>query len=292
MNLKLRNLAIVGLAGILLAAGAYLLSRSTSGFVIPAECLQAQSLSDHVECLKPAMQTATNNGNIKTALSSLSDAFLAGKLDDCHALAHELGHVAFARTTNVTVALSAGNALCTNGYYHGVVEAGVRNIPGTVDVKLVFQQFCGSFPHNTPEYDSCVHGLGHGFLLQGSQSLSNALTSCAQLPGDAERDRCEGGVFMQNAMRSVYMEDKAYEQAAPKGCDGLNLSATQAQHCAGQIGEIAMFHYRHDLEKALALCDRATGAPFVAACRSGAAEEAASVKAQRANPSLSTTHRH
>ena len=47
---------------------------------------------------------------------------------------------------------------------------------------------------------NCAHGLGHGFMRIHENEMPESLDSCDSLSDDWERERCYGGVFMENVV--------------------------------------------------------------------------------------------
>ena len=236
----------------------------------PAECVRLASHAERARCLDPYFHAAARSGRTRTALRALTDLVRAGSLDDCHHLAHDFGHVGFEVQGNLAAAMRAGDASCLNGYYHGVVEAAVHHaaMQGTLEIAGM----CAELRNEGAAYDACVHGLGHG-LMHVSGDVLQSNRTCATLPDDYARRRCVDGVYMQNSMRYLDLDDAHYRAAAPRACDGLSLPPAELDSCNGQIGEIAMFYYRHDLNAALEICRAIGSGPAAAACERGARDE-------------------
>ena len=108
----------------------------------------------------------------------------------CHPIAHTIGAGALRRFHgDVGRAFADGAATCGSGYYHGLLEwklAGLseEEVPGLArtvckDTRAGASQFI---------YYQCVHGLGHGLMLD----------LCHGLATDFDQVSCSGGVFMEN----------------------------------------------------------------------------------------------
>ena len=245
---------------------------------IPAECVRMATHAEQARCLNPYFHDAVRSGRTRVALGQLADLVRAGTLDDCHHLAHDLGHVGFETQGNLATALRAGGADCLNGYYHGVVEAAVHQ--AAAQGPLEIGGMCRELRGEAMAYDGCVHGLGHGLMLVYNDVM-RARRMCDALPEGYARQRCAGGVYMQNSMRFLDLDDARYRTTAPRACDGLPLPADDRALCNGQIGEIAMFYYRHDLNKALGVCRVIGNRTDAASCERGARTELATSRLER-----------
>jgi hypothetical protein len=236
----------------------------------PAACLRLATHVEQAQCLDPYFHYAIRSGLTRETLRTLMDFVRTGVLDDCHYLAHVFGQVAFEVSGRLPIALREGSADCLNGYYHGVVEAAVQQ--AAMEGKLQIAELCKGARPGGPAYDACVHGLGHG-LMRVYNNVLRSRQECGKLANDYARDRCIGGVYMQNSMQYLNLNDAGYRAAAPHACDGLALPPDDLAQCFGQIGEIAMFYYRHDLPAALEICRAVGSGGDAAACERGAREE-------------------
>jgi hypothetical protein len=245
----------------------------------PAECVRLTTHAERARCLAPYFHAAARAGQTRAALRTLMDLVRTGALDDCHHLAHDFGHIGFDVSGNLAAAIRAGDADCLNGYYHGVVEAAVQHetSQGTPEISGM----CAELRGDGPAYDACVHGLGHGLMHVSGDDVMQSRRTCTTLPDDYARQRCVDGVYMEGSMRYLDLDDAHYRAFAPHACDGLALPPDERDVCNGQIGEIAMFYYRHDLKAALAICRAIGSGPDGAACERGAREELETSKLER-----------
>lgn len=251
---------------------------------LPQQCLSERHLMNQARCFEPYLQASVKAARIQEAIGTLASLIHEGKLDDCHMLAHHLGHLAYPAHGDVARAIRAGDKRCGNGYYHGVVEAALHpsNAAGHSHSPADPASLCVGLKGDEAAYDGCVHGLGHGFMHASGHDVYESLKNCGRLPAAYEQHRCEGGVFMENAMRYLDLDDESYLREAPRACDGLVLAGNRSHLCANQVGEIAMFYFRHRLDRALALCEAMANPTARAACRQGAEEEGASIAQERA----------
>jgi hypothetical protein len=245
----------------------------------PAECVRLATHAERARCLEPYFRAAARSGQTRTALRTLMDLVRTGSLDDCHHLAHDFGHIGFDVSGNLAAAIRAGDADCLNGYYHGVVEAAVMQ--NASEGRLDIAGMCDELRDDGTAYDACVHGLGHGLMHVSGDDVMQSRRTCATLPDQYARQRCVDGVYMENSMRYLHLDDTHYRASAPRACDGLALPPVERETCNGQIGEIAMFYYRHDLEAALGIC-RAIGIQTdESSCEHGARGELETSKLER-----------
>ena len=124
-------------------------------------------------------------------------------LNDCHQIAHSIGHAALARYHgNASVALGRGAMTCSSGYYHGIVEQALRGVPRDQVAKKARHMCTGSVAKSEFTLYQCVHGLGHGLMIYSYDDLPYALHVCDQLRTQWDQVSCTGGVFMENQSSS------------------------------------------------------------------------------------------
>ena len=129
---------------------------------------------------------------------SESDDYVAR---DCHQVVHDLGNDAAEHYGDVGIALTYEGSACWSGYYHGVVEYAISQFEGTE----LFEEMPGicttaaereySFTHY-----NCVHGLGHGVMLNLDGDLFGSIPYCETLPDRWELSSCVGGAIMENVV--------------------------------------------------------------------------------------------
>lgn len=125
----------------------------------------------------------------------LSDAGGGSSLD-CHQQAHLLGRIAYEVYGGYV--FTQGNELCHSGYYHGAMEAFLKE-KGTVHIADDMKTLCSSFPTTFGQYE-CYHGVGHGVMAYEDYDLPKALATCKKLPDDFSKNSCFGGAFMENIL--------------------------------------------------------------------------------------------
>lgn len=120
---------------------------------------------------------------------------------DCHQVVHDLGNDAADYYGDVGIALTYEGSACWSGYYHGVVEYAISQFGGTelfdempnICTTAAKEQY--SFTHY-----NCVHGLGHGVMLNLDGDLFGSIPYCETLPDHWELSSCVGGAIMENVV--------------------------------------------------------------------------------------------
>jgi hypothetical protein len=120
---------------------------------------------------------------------------------DCHRIAHTIGSAALAHFKgNVAKTYSHGSPSCASGYYHGILERAFANVVSERGLIRVARSLCrGAGVRRMGFLDyQCVHGLGHGLMIQTGYDLPTALSVCKGLQTRWDETSCTGGVFMEN----------------------------------------------------------------------------------------------
>jgi hypothetical protein len=230
---------------------------------LPTQCLRRSTEPEVAKCLRPTFRRAAATRRVGATLDALEQAVRSGRLDDCHALAHELAHVVVARVRGVDRALALGGSQCSDGYQHGVVEAaGVRADPALCARR-----------RSEDLRDACHHALGHRYLIEASYDVPAALARCRERLRGQAAERCTDGVMMENSMQFMRLGASLYTLHAPHACDGLRLEGRLRETCYEEIGEVAMFVFRHRLARARHVCARVADGYGRRACNAGARAE-------------------
>ncbi len=126
-----------------------------------------------------------------TTFSAYRDVLAAdpSAYNDCHAVAHQLGHVAY-ETYGFAKAMSYQDAICGGGFIHGIVEAKF----GEMDEVDLLQEIATTCDAATDE-ENCVHGVGHGLMLVTYLDVDRSLSYC-DLFDASVRHHCFDGVWM------------------------------------------------------------------------------------------------
>jgi hypothetical protein len=122
---------------------------------------------------------------------------------DCHQRVHKVGRFSYELFGNK--AFTVLNSECMSGYTHGVTEAffhehGTENLNKNLELICQGQQ-SGFYAHQ------CFHGVGHGLMAYNDYDLPVALKSCDNLQGDASKESCYTGVFMENVVGAIAVDE-------------------------------------------------------------------------------------
>jgi hypothetical protein len=134
-----------------------------------------------------------------------------GVESNCHRIVHNIGSASLARYEgNVARAFSEGDAICWSGYYHGILERSFANATTQAEMGTIARTVCEDDGVRADTFIAyqCVHGLGHGLMIQSGYNLPAALEICDALATDWDQTSCTGGVFMENISSSYGVKSK------------------------------------------------------------------------------------
>lgn len=170
--------------------------------VATANCSGA-SATDYI-CYQQRYRDLVRDYGVETAFAELKNELPTNEFarSNCHLLTHFIGRAAADLSSDVGTVYSHGDNFCGSGYYHGAMEAIVVKI-GPDKVLEEANTLC----ENLDRYQkysfyhyNCAHGLGHGFMDIKDDDLFSSLETCDALTDSWERNRCYGGVFMENVV--------------------------------------------------------------------------------------------
>jgi hypothetical protein len=152
-------------------------------------------------CYQRAFRALVDAKNPAVALDKLdalskTDTYV---LRTCHPLAHEIGHLAYAKYKSVTVAEGYARETCWSGYHHGLMESYISQFDDG-QLRSRMNTICkqdADHPYSLAYYN-CWHGLGHGLTIRFAQDIFRSLKFCNAITHSWERQSCYSGVFMQN----------------------------------------------------------------------------------------------
>jgi len=168
-------------------------------------------------CLEQAFGNLAYNAGPRSSLAEFDRRRAVDNTvaTDCHRIAHTIGSAALARFKgNVAKTYSQGSPSCASGYYHGILErafVGVDSEHGLIKAARSLCSGAGVRRMGFLDYQ-CVHGLGHGLMIQTGYDLPTALSVCRHLQTRWDEISCTGGIFMENGstvygMRSRWLKD-------------------------------------------------------------------------------------
>lgn len=114
------------------------------------------------------------------------------KIGFCHNRAHQVG--IFAYQIFGEDSFDKCTDTCGGGCYHGAI--------GSYGEKYGIENFESNLKNlciNSPIYDQCLHGLGHGLTAWANYDLKEALRLCNKITeNERYQNECWRGVFMEN----------------------------------------------------------------------------------------------
>lgn len=134
-------------------------------------------------------------------------------ITNCHRVSHVMGAAAFTRFgEKVGLAMQEGTLVCSSGYYHGIVERALLDVPVSA-LGTTGDAMCKEAKEGSNTNIQCYHGLGHGLMLHTNYNLPQSLQACRVLAQWGDRDGCYSGVFMENSsgnygIKSPWLRDR------------------------------------------------------------------------------------
>ncbi len=167
-----------------------------------ADCSGA--LLNDFACYQERYQDLVRVSGVETAFDELKDEYGKNKFVrfNCHQLSHVIGRAAAERYGDIPGAYGRGDGFCGSGYYHGAMEAIIEKI-GPETIMEETNTLCANldgYPKYSFHHYNCAHGLGHSFMNMKDNELFDSLETCDALADRWERNRCYGGVFMENVV--------------------------------------------------------------------------------------------
>lgn len=177
-------------------------------------CLSTSGVGEQTDCLLDVLPKLFQKHGVKPVMVAFEKNIAKiGETSSCHDASHVIGELAFLYTKDIGETLSSCTSICHNGCQHGVVGALIRQQNNTrIDLTPTQQQsgntylpsLCAKNNDSAGEYQLCIHGLGHAFMLVRGGGIRLALADCdaLQLEGVIAR-QCWTGVFMENARNNM-----------------------------------------------------------------------------------------
>ncbi len=185
------------------------------------------------ECRRQAFGNIAFREGPKPALALFQEKLGEDPIEaDCHRIAHTIGAASLQHHDgDVGTALAEGNGICASGYYHGLLEWKLADVPKD-EVASVARTVCEQTKSTSSSfvYYQCVHGLGHGLMLYTLYDLPGALRLCHRLGTNFDRVSCSGGVFMENQQSSYGITSPWLKQDNPLYPCGI-VSRSDKTYC-------------------------------------------------------------
>ena len=211
-------------------------------------------------CLEQAFGNLAYNAGPKAALAVFDRRMADTKAveSDCHRIAHTIGSASLARNHgNVAKTFSQGSASCWSGYYHGILERAFSGVQTRAGLGRVARTVCDDpgIHANTYLYYQCVHGLGHGLMIQSGYQMPVALDVCSRLATGWDQTSCSGGVFMENISSSYGFKSpwlKANDLVYP--CDSRIVKTEFKLYCYLMVTSRILQATGYDWKGAARIC--------------------------------------
>lgn len=170
-------------------------------------------------CVTQAFGNLAYEDGPKRALATLQErvATDAGVLQQCHRIVHLMGAAGLLRYKgNVAQAFVQGSAVCASGYYHGILERAFSARPNE-SMSTVAKSLCTDAAITAQVFVryQCLHGLGHGLMINSGYDMPGSLKVCDGLADEFEQSSCDGGVFMENFNTSYGTTSKYVREKDP-----------------------------------------------------------------------------
>ena len=182
---------------------------------------------------------------------------------ECHVRAHKVGIIAYELYGDNAFALCTEE--CNGACYHGTIGqyAADHGINDFSKSKL------GSFCLNSPSFDQCLHGLGHGLLAWTNYEVLEALKLCDMIPAETyKQNECWRGVFMENIVgENVAREGEAAKYLSEDPAFPCTIMPEKYKNACDQfivfrIGEL----YSKDFKKIAEVCMEKIPPQFFRGC--------------------------
>ncbi|MBI4033221.1 MAG: cupredoxin domain-containing protein, partial [Candidatus Blackburnbacteria bacterium] len=132
----------------------------------------------------------------------------------CHETTHYLSRNEYDRTKSIPSVYAQCNSTCHGGCYHGVLEQYLKDKQSltlqdknlaTGELQKEFPKVCGKIEDfATPlVFNECLHGMGHAAMFVTDMEVPDSLSLCDIFDREDARERCYGGVFMENSSSST-----------------------------------------------------------------------------------------
>lgn len=126
----------------------------------------------------------------------------------CHEVTHYLSRTEYTTTQSIPQVYASCDSTCHGGCYHGALEQYLKDTglsPDSQAITHTIARLCSQIqPTSLPlVFYECFHGLGHAAMFISDMDVPLSLQLCDALDDQTNRDRCYGGVFMENSSSST-----------------------------------------------------------------------------------------
>lgn len=156
---------------------------------------------------------------------------------------------------------TATNLSGFDGFVHGAFSSHFLASGRPEEYPALMKEICGgglSVPAVTDDEFACHHAVGHALVHASANRADPALAACSAASGEAARDACRYGAFMELA----YLYLPGYHEGAPRpDSQGASLAATCARmdqslapSCEYFVGQSYLSAHKDDPAGAFAAC--------------------------------------
>jgi hypothetical protein len=152
-------------------------------------------------CYDAQFGPIAESGDVRRALDVLARV---AELDqdvarDGHLFVHAIGIAAFDPSRDFVATFKECTELFHAGCYHGLIQARLA-AAGDIDAETVNHVCADVVAADTGHWlrFQCLHGVGHGVVIQRGHDLLKGLDACELLEDPWQRASCYGGAFMEN----------------------------------------------------------------------------------------------
>src|SRR5688500_7221942 len=145
---------------------------------------RVDSCAGNFRCLEQAFGNLVYEDGPKRGFQVLIEAMRTkGAVEaNCHRIVHTMGSAALERYDgDVARTFSEGDATCNSGYYHGILERSFAGAKSRLELQTRATEVCRSEQIRLTQWlnFSCLHGLGHGLMIQTGHHLPTSLQICS-----------------------------------------------------------------------------------------------------------------
>jgi len=218
------------------------------------DCANLGEGTTRLLCYSEFFGTVAENEENNTNALELSIALAKlGTIDDCHFVAHEIGHVSYLEKPDVIENLmGVDGSLCRGGYFHGVLASYFHDVKEAKQpFPTTFNTICDALIGSS-NYQDCVHGLGHGLVHYFEDDLSASVNSCHGMSFYQNR-LCIKGVMMQYTDNALSRNGISSEVIGNL-CTNPDFDQLDIQECSMSIGTTLAFHTNHNFKEGEPFC--------------------------------------
>jgi hypothetical protein len=212
-------------------------------------------------CLEQAFGNLVYEDGPKQAFKVLADARRStpGVEQNCHRIVHTMGSAGLARYEgDVARTFSEGDSACNSGYYHGILERSFAGAKSQLELQTRATEVCRSDKIRLTQWlnFSCLHGLGHGLMIQTGYNLPTSLEICTGLEERWDKDVCAGGAFMENFFTTYQVKSRfVRDDDLTYPCDAELISDDYRTACYLIVTARVLEQTGYDWRRTAAICD-------------------------------------